>query len=48
MRYQIYKVRNGEWKLEWENGRKSTHSTRYGAEAMALQSSLLAEPTTEK
>lgn len=37
MRYQIYKVRNGLWVLEWESGVKSQHSSKEGAERMLLQ-----------
>lgn len=35
-RYRIVKVRNGLWRLEWEDGSFSEHSTSYGAEKMAL------------
>jgi hypothetical protein len=37
MRYNIIKIRNGLWRLEWENGSHSEHSTRDGAERMAFQ-----------
>lgn len=36
MRYQITKIRNGLWRLEWANGSFSEHSTQDGAERMAL------------
>lgn len=36
-RYIIIKIRNGLWRLEWENGQYSEHSTRDGAERMVLQ-----------
>ncbi len=44
MKYQINKVRNGEWRLTWEDGSCSTHSTSKRAELMALQH---AEPKKE-
>lgn len=34
MEYQITKVRNGYWLLNWESGAKSEHSTKEGAERM--------------
>jgi len=34
MRYSITKIKNGLWRLEWENGSFSEHSTQYGAENM--------------
>lgn len=37
MNYQIIKIRNGLWKLEFENGGFSEHSTKFGAEKMLLQ-----------
>ena len=37
MRYTIFKIRNGLWRLEWESGAYSEHSTRDGAERMVLQ-----------
>lgn len=36
MRYTITKIRNGMWLYENEKGIKTHHSTRYGAEKMAL------------
>lgn len=37
MRYYIQKIKNGLWRLEWEDGSYSEHSTRDGAEKMAFQ-----------
>lgn len=37
MKYRIIKIRNGLWRLEWETGQFSMHSTEKGARAMALQ-----------
>ena len=36
MRYTIYKIRNGCWRLEWEDGKYSEHSTKDGAMKMAF------------
>jgi len=36
LRYNIVKVRNGCWRLEWGDGSFSEHSTKYGAEKMAF------------
>lgn len=36
MRYQIIKVRNGLWKLRWENGKETQHSTQQGAEKQVM------------
>lgn len=35
-RYQMYKVRNGLWRVVWEDGSSSEHSTQYGAEKAVL------------
>lgn len=37
LRYQINKIRNGCWRLEWEDGSFSEHSTQDGAEKMRMQ-----------
>jgi len=37
LRYQINKIRNGCWRLEWEDGSFSEHSTQDGAERMRMQ-----------
>lgn len=37
MRYQIIKIRNGLWRLEWEDGVVSEHSMQEGAMNMVLQ-----------
>lgn len=36
MRHFIIKIKNGLWRLEWEDGSFSEHSTKYGAEKMAM------------
>lgn len=37
MQHQVVKVRNGLWRVVWENGSHSEHSSREGAEKMAFQ-----------
>jgi len=36
MKYYIEKIRNGLWRLAWENGETSDHSTQQGAEKAAF------------
>ena len=36
-RYTIIKIKNGLWRLEWENGEYSEHSTQDGAKKMSLK-----------
>lgn len=36
MNYEIIKVHNGLWRLEWENGKYSEHSTQDGAQRMVI------------
>lgn len=37
MKYIIFKIKNGLWRLEWEDGSYSEHSTKDGAVKMVLQ-----------
>jgi len=35
-RYTIHKISNGNWRVTWEDGSFSTHSTQSGAEKMVM------------
>lgn len=47
MKYIITKIRNGCWRLEWENGSFSEHSTFDGAQKMALHAARKPKITPE-
>lgn len=44
MKYKIIKIKNGSWKLEWEDGSFSEHSDKSGAERMVMTIAKLRHP----